>query len=120
MKKLAILFVVVLGCTSITGIIERTASDYLKLAEGNRWTYLKNAQDTILREVMGDTTLLGDSALVIDTDGFQEYVQVFDEGILRYERFVAYQGGQEVLLEERHYTAPAVLAVVGREMVRDP
>jgi hypothetical protein len=101
MKKLAILFVIIIGCTSTTGIIERTASDYLKLAQGNRWTYLKNAQDTILREVLGDTTLLGDSALVIDTDGFQEYVQIFDEGLLRYERFVTYQGGQEVLLEER-------------------
>jgi hypothetical protein len=102
MKRFALIIVTVLGCTSVTGIIERASSDYLRLEAGNRWTYLKNGTDTIYREVLGDTLIFGDTALIVDLDGSQEYVEIFDEGVLRYERHEAYRGGDEVLLEERY------------------
>ncbi len=88
------------GCTS--SYIDRSVSDYLKLDNGRKWVYLENGEDTLVRTVVGDTVILGDSAKVVNFGGDIIIYRLRDQRVDIYSHYVTYRGGDEVELENRY------------------
>jgi hypothetical protein len=82
-KKLLgfIIVFLILSCDST--IIQRAASDYIPLAEGNWWRYAHES-DTLLIEVEPIDTILGIECYPVDAGGYTTYLAESDASISEY------------------------------------
>ena len=99
-----------LRCTS--SLIDRTLSDYLVLENGKSWVFLDNKGDTVIRTVVGDTVILGDSAKIVNFGGEVSIYRIGDQEVDLYSDYKTYRGGEEVQLESRfslYFETPFVL-----------
>jgi len=83
MKCKIFLFLIFFICCSNNHIIQRAASDYFPLVEGNWWRYV-SSDDTLLIEVEPLDTILQTECFPVNAGGYVRYLTKDDKSISEY------------------------------------